>query len=55
VIHGDADRIVPYENGLALACRLRNGRFETFHGAGHLLFIEEAPRFNTMVTSFLTD
>lgn len=55
VIHGDADRIVAYENGVALARRLPNARFETFHGAGHLLFIEEAPRFNAMVTSFLTD
>jgi 3-oxoadipate enol-lactonase len=55
VIHGDADRVVAYENGAALARRLPNARFETFRGGGHLLFIEEAPRFNSMVTSFLTD
>ena len=55
VLHGDADRIVAYENGRALAARLPSGRFETFDGAGHLLFIEEPQRFNAMVTSFLTD
>ena len=54
VVHGDADRIVPYENGLEVARRIPDSRFETFSGAGHLLFIEDAPRFNAMVASFLT-
>jgi pimeloyl-ACP methyl ester carboxylesterase len=55
VVHGTADRVVPYANGVELARRLPHARLETFEGAGHLLFIEEAPRFNAMVTSFLTD
>lgn len=54
VVHGDADRIVPYENGVALARRIPDARFEPFPGAGHLLFLEEAPRFNPVVASFLT-
>lgn len=54
VVHGDADRIVPYENGVELARRIPGARFETFSGAGHLLFIEDAPRFNLMVMTFLT-
>lgn len=54
VAHGDADRIVPVENGVELARRIPEARFETFPGAGHLLFIEDAPRFNAMVASFLT-
>jgi pimeloyl-ACP methyl ester carboxylesterase len=54
VVHGDADRVVPCENGVELARRLPDARFERFPGAGHLLFIEDAPRFNAMVTSFLT-
>ena len=54
VVHGDADRIVPYGNGAKLARRIPGARFETFPGAGHLLFIEDAPRFNAMVASFLT-
>lgn len=55
VVHGDADRVVAYANGVALARRIPDARFETFPGAGHLLFIENAPRFNAMVTSFLSD
>ena len=55
VLHGDADRIVPYENGVELARRIPGSRFETFPGSGHLLFIEEAPRLNPMVSSFLSD
>ena len=54
VAHGDADRIIAYSNGVEVARRIPASRFETFAGAGHLLFIEEAPRFNAMVTSFLT-
>ena len=54
VVHGDADRIVPYENGVALARRIPHARLERFGGAGHLLFLEDAPRFNAMVASFLT-
>lgn len=54
VVHGDADRIVPYENGVELARRIPDAGFEPFPGAGHLLFIEDAPRFNAMVASFLT-
>ena len=54
VAHGDADRIVPHGNGVDLARRIPDARFESFPGAGHLLFIEDAPRFNAMVASFLT-
>jgi len=54
VVHGDADRIVQFGNGVELARRVPGARFEAFPGAGHLLFIEDAPRFNAMVASFLT-
>jgi len=54
VLHGDTDRIVPYANGVELARRIPGSRFETFPGGGHLLFIEDAPKFNAMVASFLT-
>jgi len=54
VVHGDADRVVPYENGVELARRIAGSRFETFSAAGHLLFLEEPARFNAMVASFLT-
>ncbi len=55
VVHGDADRVVGYENGVELARRIPGSRFETFAAAGHLLFIEDAQRFNAMVTSFLSN
>ncbi len=54
VAHGDADRVVPYENGVELARRIPHARFERFDGAGHLLFLEEPDRFNDVVVSFLT-
>ena len=31
VVHGDADRVVPYENGVELARRIPGSRFETLH------------------------
>ena len=54
VVHGDADRIVAYENGVRLAGRIPGVRFETFAGAGHLLFLEEPARFNPLVADFLS-
>ena len=54
VVHGDADRIVAYENGVRLAARIPGVRFETFAGAGHLLFLEEPNRFNSLVADFLS-
>lgn len=54
VVHGDADRIVSYENGVEVARRIPGSRFETFPGAGHLLFIEEPERFNRLVEEFLS-
>ena len=53
VVHGDADRIVPYENGVELARRIPGARLETFRGGGHLLFLESPQRFNPLVVSFL--
>jgi pimeloyl-ACP methyl ester carboxylesterase len=52
-VHGDADRVVAYENGVELSRRLPNARLETFSGAGHLLFLEEPERFNRLVEEFL--
>lgn len=53
VVHGDADRVVPYANGVDVARRIPGARFERFEGAGHLLFIEEPERFNRLVAEFL--
>lgn len=55
VLHGDADRVVPYENGVELARRIPGSRFEAFPGGGHLLFLESPERLNPVVSSFLSD
>jgi 3-oxoadipate enol-lactonase len=54
VVHGDADRVVPYENGVELAGRIPGSRFERFDGGGHLLFLESPERFNPLVAEFLS-
>jgi len=55
VAHGDADRIVPFENGVELARRIPQAELVCFRGGGHLLFLESADRFNSTVSSFLSD
>ena len=55
VLHGDADRIVPYGNGVELARRIPSSRFGAFSGGGHLLHLESSEQFNTVVSSFLSD
>jgi pimeloyl-ACP methyl ester carboxylesterase len=54
VLHGDADRIVPYENGVELARRIPGSELVTFPGGGHLLFLESHEEFNRTVEGFLT-
>jgi len=55
VIHGTADKVVPYENGKLLARDLPNADFITVHGGPHLLFIEEYERVNTQIREFIDD
>ena len=54
VVHGDADRILPYENGVEVARRITGARLERFAGSGHLLFLESPERFNPLVAGFLS-
>ncbi len=53
VIHGDADLIVPVENGRLLASRLPNARYVELAGRGHNLMLEEPETFNRLVLEFL--
>jgi pimeloyl-ACP methyl ester carboxylesterase len=53
VIHGDADLIVPVENGRMLAERLPNARYVELPGRGHNLPLEEPETFNELVLDFL--
>lgn len=53
VVHGTDDRVVPYENGARLARQLPNARLETWAGAGHLCFLEEPDRFQSLLANWL--
>ncbi len=53
ILHGDQDRVVPVENGHLLAQRIPGSRLLLLPGGGHLVFIEQAERFNQMVLAFL--
>ena len=53
VIHGDADAIVPVENGRTLARRLPNARYVELAGRGHNLPFEDPDTINRLVLEFL--
>jgi 3-oxoadipate enol-lactonase len=53
VVHGTADRIVPYENAELLERRLAKCELARLDGAGHLALIERADEVNRLVVSFL--
>jgi pimeloyl-ACP methyl ester carboxylesterase len=53
VVHGDADVIVPVENGRALAARLPNARYVELPGRGHNVQLEDPATLNRLVLEFL--
>lgn len=53
VIHGDADLIVPVENGRMLAARLPHAVYVELPGRGHNLMLEDPDTFNRLVAEFL--
>jgi 3-oxoadipate enol-lactonase len=55
VVHGDADVIVPVENGRALASRLPNSRYVELAGRGHNVQLEDPATINTLVLEFLAE
>lgn len=54
VIHGDADPIVPYANGQALASAIPHAKLVTLPGVGHLPRLEATQEFNRAVMGFLS-
>ena len=52
VLHGDADRIVPTENGRLLAARIAGATLEELSGAGHL-YPTDAPQADRRALDFL--
>lgn len=55
VLHGDADVIVPVENGRMLASRLPNARYVELAGRGHNLQLEDPETFDRLVLEFLAE
>jgi 3-oxoadipate enol-lactonase len=53
VLHGDADVIVPVENGRMLASRLPNARYVELPDRGHNLPLEDPATFDRLVLEFL--
>jgi pimeloyl-ACP methyl ester carboxylesterase len=53
VVHGDADPLIPVDNGVALAARIPGARLELFEGVGHIPTWEATERLATLVDEFL--
>ncbi len=53
VISGDKDQVVPMQNSINLANMIPKSRLEIIENSGHLFFIEQAEKFNKIVTEFV--
>ncbi len=53
VITGDQDSVVPSENSINLADKIRGAKLEIIENGSHLFFIENADEFNRAVQEFL--
>jgi pimeloyl-ACP methyl ester carboxylesterase len=53
VLSGDADVIVPVENSRNLAAKIPGAQLRIIEGASHTFFIEQAEKFNQIVSEFL--
>jgi pimeloyl-ACP methyl ester carboxylesterase len=51
VIHGTADRLLPYPNGPLIAERIPGARLETYDGVGHLFWLEDPERTVRLLTT----
>ncbi|MCL6573505.1 MAG: alpha/beta hydrolase [Bacillus sp. (in: Bacteria)] len=53
IIHGDEDKLIPYENGVTLAKKIPNAEFFKVQGAGHIYVTEANDLVNERVLDFL--
>jgi pimeloyl-ACP methyl ester carboxylesterase len=53
VLHGDEDRLIPYEAGRRLAELIPGAQFYTFKGRGHALYATATAEFVQVVRNFL--
>lgn len=54
VLSGDADIIVPVQNSRNLVEKIVGARLRIVEGGSHTFFIEQAGKFNHIITEFLT-
>ncbi len=54
VVHGEADPLVPYQNGQYLSTHIRGAKLLTYPYVGHLLPIEASERLDFDVMEFLS-
>lgn len=55
VLTGDKDTIVPMQNSINLATAMPHAKLVSVAGGSHMFFVEQAPRFNSIVANFLKD
>lgn len=53
VITGISDKVVPMQNSVNLSNLIPNSKIEIIENGSHLFFIEQAPKFNEIVTNFV--
>lgn len=53
IIHGDADRLLPFGNGKILAERIKDSELYTIPGAGHLFMIEAQGMVEEKIIDFI--
>ena len=54
LFHGRDDRVVHYENSLALTSMIADSRLVLLNRCGHWAQVEHAAEFNRLVTDFVT-
>lgn len=55
ILTGDADTVVPIQNSINLAYAMPNARLQIVPGGSHMFFVEQAKRFNSIVTDFINN
>ncbi len=53
VVHGDCDRLVPYQNGQVVASRIPGARFRLIQDAGHILTTDQPGACKRLMIEFV--
>lgn len=54
IVHGTADKLVPYSQAAIWSSAISGSRIETFRDAGHGLYLEQAPRLESIIADLAT-